>query len=101
MIQQGERKGVERSQARGRKPHQAAAAEEYIEPASVGGGTLGGGGGEEGYRPLSPQERGKKGISQGMSPHDRGVKGAQARWAKAHAGEAGGEETQQASQRGA
>ena len=36
--------------------------------------------------PMSPSERGKKGISHGMSPHDRGVLGAQARWAKVHAG---------------
>ena len=60
--------------------------------------------GEEEHQPMSPSERGKKGISHGMSPHDRGVKGAQARWAKAHpkSEEQGMEETNvQAPQRGA
>jgi len=40
---------------------------------------------EEEHHVMTPSERGKKGISHGMSPHDRGVLGAQARWAKAHA----------------
>lgn len=40
--------------------------------------------GQEEHQPMSPSQRGKKGISHGMSPHDRGVLGAQARWAKAH-----------------
>lgn len=39
--------------------------------------------GEEPHR-MSPSERGKKGISHGMSAHDRGVKGAEARWGKVH-----------------
>ena len=38
------------------------------------------------HHPLSPQERGRKGISHGMSPHDRGVLGAQARWSKGREG---------------
>lgn len=37
---------------------------------------------KEEHKPLSPSERGKKGISHGMSAHDRGVKGAEARWGK-------------------
>jgi hypothetical protein len=40
---------------------------------------------EEEHHVMTPSERGKKGISHGMSPHDRGVLGAQARWAKVHA----------------
>ena len=42
---------------------------------------------EEEHHVMTPSERGKKGISHGMSPHDRGVLGAQARWAKAHSGQ--------------
>lgn len=44
-----------------------------------------GGQAEPEQHPLSPQERGRKGISHGMSPHDRGVLGAQARWSKVRA----------------
>lgn len=36
----------------------------------------------QGHEPMSPQEKGKKGMLHGMSPHDRGVRGAQARWGK-------------------
>jgi hypothetical protein len=38
---------------------------------------------------MTPQERGHKGITHGMSPQERGRRGAEARWKKAH--EAGGE----------
>ena len=46
--------------------------------------------GEE-QHPMTPSQRGKKGISHGMSPHDRGVRGAQARWGKAHGEQQKGE----------
>jgi hypothetical protein len=38
----------------------------------------------EEHQPMTPSQRGKKGISHGMSPHERGVRGAQARWGKAY-----------------
>ena len=33
---------------------------------------------------MTPQERGHKGITHGMSPQERGRLGAEARWKKAH-----------------
>ena len=52
---------------------------------------------EEEHHPMTPQERGHKGITHGMTPQERGRRGAAARWKKAHeSGESAGEEVKTA-----
>jgi hypothetical protein len=93
--QEGGRRGAEARWAKARQKGEEVGVEEgYAEQqgeetrTSRAGGSYGEE--QEEHHPMSPQERGKKGISHGMSPHERGLRGAEARWGrKFHEGEEG------------
>lgn len=94
------RRGAEARWAKARKKGEEVGAEEGYEEeqgeetrTSRTGGAYGGEEQEE-HHPMSPQERGKKGISHGMSPHERGIRGAEARWGRKYHEEEEGSKTE-------